>query len=797
MQKITQVRQFSSSSPNSLASESDSFFVSLLQSIQDAVVATDLEYRIIGWNAAAEKLYGWKEIEVLGKKARDVLKTTFLTASADEWRSVIKKNGHWSGTVIQYTKNELPLYLHASTSLVKNNKGKVIGAVAVNRDYTDKKASEEQLQFQANILSNVRDSIIVTDMKGIVTYWNQGAQNLFGYTTDEVIGKPVSLVYSMPKKKNLKEDLSQIVKGKDFIGEWKGKKKDGQEIWLDIKTTPLFDKEKNVQGFIGIARDITERKNMEGKIRFLAEAKTLLTSSLDYQRTLKNVAKIAVPTIADWCEVDLLDENGQIQQIVLHHNDPKKIALGKKLREIDPLDIAKETGIAKVIKTNEPEFYPFISKETILASAKSKEHAEILEKIGFTSALIVPLKALGKTIGAITFVTSESRRQLNTYDRQIIEQLASRAALAIENAMLYKEVAEEEQRLRELLANVPGLVWEAYGKPDETQQRIDFVSDYVESMLGYTVEEWLGTPNFWLKIVHPDDKKRAAEESVRIFTSKKGGISRFRWMTKDNNILWVEAHSFVIKNKIGKPIGMRGVTMDITQRMENENRKDEFISMASHELKTPITSMKVFTQILQKPTSGITDEKPRRYLQRMDEQLDKLTHLVNDLLDVSKIQAGKLSFKKHTFSLHELLQEVVENMQEITKDHAIRIRGTNSIAVHADRHRIGQVLINLLSNAIKYSPDNKEIIVTLAAKKDEVVVSVKDYGVGIDPIHQEKIFERFYRVYDNTDRTFPGLGMGLFISGEIIRRHTGRIWVKSKKGQGSTFYISLPIHEVQ
>ena len=226
---------------------------------------------------------------------------------------------------------------------------------------------------------------------------------------------------------------------------------------------------------------------------------------------------------------------------------------------------------------------------------------------------------------------------------------------------------------------------------------------------------------------------------------------------------------------------------------ESEARKDEFISMASHELKTPLTSLKGFTNLLQRRLTKQGDKQALHFLARMEEQLDKLSKLVSDLLDVTKMQTGKLEFREERFFLNELVRETLENLQGTTETHHLQLEEVTDVQVPGDKDRLGQVLINLLTNAIKYSPEADMVIVRVSADEHNAIVSVQDFGIGIAETHQEKIFERFYQVNDGTEKTFPGLGIGLYISSQIVRGHHGRLWVESAKGAGTTFYVSLPL----
>jgi two-component system CheB/CheR fusion protein len=232
---------------------------------------------------------------------------------------------------------------------------------------------------------------------------------------------------------------------------------------------------------------------------------------------------------------------------------------------------------------------------------------------------------------------------------------------------------------------------------------------------------------------------------------------------------------------------------DITVRQQLEQQKDEFVSIASHELKTPITSVKAYTQILGKRFLKANDMKSVELITKMDAQLDKLTDLIGDLLDVTKIEAGRIQFHESHFDFNDLVEETVEELQRTTEKHHIEQELQPSRTVYGDHERLGQVLINFLTNAIKYSPHADKIIVSTASDTDNVTLSVQDFGVGLSKEEQAKVFERFYRVGGSDQATYPGLGLGLYIASDIIKRHKGRVWVESVKAKGSTFYFSLPM----
>lgn len=220
--------------------------------------------------------------------------------------------------------------------------------------------------------------------------------------------------------------------------------------------------------------------------------------------------------------------------------------------------------------------------------------------------------------------------------------------------------------------------------------------------------------------------------------------------------------------------------------------RDNFISIASHELKTPVTSLKVYTEVLLKNFSAKGESKATEYMQKMNRQIDKLTFLIQDLLDVSRLQAGKLAFREEAFQINDVINEAIDNMLTVSTSHKILLKGKAKKLVWGDKERISQVINNFLTNAMKYSPKADKIKVIVTEEKKGVQVAVQDFGIGIGDKHLKKIFTRFYRVTDTDEQTYPGLGMGLYICYEIIKRHGGDIKVFSKKGKGSTFSFLIP-----
>ena len=237
----------------------------------------------------------------------------------------------------------------------------------------------------------------------------------------------------------------------------------------------------------------------------------------------------------------------------------------------------------------------------------------------------------------------------------------------------------------------------------------------------------------------------------------------------------------------------RSLEAEVKKSKMLEQQKDDFLAVASHELKTPVTSIKVYGQVLGQHLSKGDDREAIEISQKIDMQVNKLTRLIEDLLDVTKMRIGRIEYNNSFFDGNELIRGVVDDMRFVSSGHVIQTQLGESVELYADRERMAQVLTNLLSNAIKYSPLANTILVTSDRTDENFTIHVRDFGIGIAKSEQEKVFGRFYRVPGEELDTFPGLGLGLHISNEIVRRQNGKIWVDSNYGEGSVFSFSLPI----
>ncbi|HEX5024865.1 MAG TPA: PAS domain S-box protein, partial [Agriterribacter sp.] len=351
-------------------------------------------------------------------------------------------------------------------------------------------------------------------------------------------------------------------------------------------------------------------------------------------------------------------------------------------------------------------------------------------------------------------------------------------------------LTESENRFRNVANSIPALIWIA-----NAEGRCVYLNKQWYDYTGQTEKEALG--DGWLQSVHPTDGKITLDTFFNAKVNETPFVMEFRLKDGEGNYQWFLNSGVPHYNEHGNFQGYIGSCTDITDNKKLSQQKDEFMGVVSHELKTPVTSLKAFTQLLEMKFSAAGNQNASAIMRRMDTQINKLNSLISDLLDITRLDEGKIHFKTESFSFTDLVTETVEELQRISPSHTITTEIQFNCILDGDRERIGQVLTNFITNAVKYSPKSNRVIVRVTVKDSSVTCSVKDFGIGIDKSKQSLIFNRFYRVDGDQSDTFPGLGLGLYISAEIIKRQRGTIGFESEPGKGSVFYFSLPAQKIQ
>ncbi len=315
-----------------------------------------------------------------------------------------------------------------------------------------------------------------------------------------------------------------------------------------------------------------------------------------------------------------------------------------------------------------------------------------------------------------------------------------------------------------------------------------------QRLFGYTEAEVIGKS---IMMLIPEDRQE--EEPIILARLKSGErVEHFetKRITKDKKIIDLSLTISPVKDSKGTIIGFSKIARDITSKKQEEMRKNDFIAIVSHELKTPLTSVKSYIQVMLAKAKKEGGDFAINALSRAEMQTNKMTYMINDFLNLARLEEGKVRMNKERFELHVLMEELTADAQFLAAGHTIKLEGCEEVVVNADRDKISQIMINLLSNAVKYSPKGSTIAMGCEKHGDSVKVYVSDEGVGISPADQKRLFERFYRVENEKMKTVSGFGIGLYLVSEILKYHGSRIEVESEEGKGATFWFELKVEEV-
>jgi PAS domain S-box-containing protein len=565
---------------------------------------------------------------------------------------------------------------------------------------------------------------------------------------------------------------------------------------------------------------LARAERAERHAAFLAEASRVLAGSLDYEATLESVARLAVPRLADYCIVDLLDTERATRAVAVAHRDPAKEALAREMRSRFPPDPDRAHPVWEAFRTGRPQLIAEVGESWFQAVARSPRHLELMRGLGPRSQIVTPLVARGRALGVITFVYADSGRRYGPADLPLTNELAGRMALAVDNARLYREAQAAEQRYRALVDEVDAIVWEA----DPATWRFTFVSRRAEELTGYPLAAWLGDKDFWVNLIHPEDREGAVATCLAAMKEGRRAEFEYRAIAKDGRVLWFYDTAETVRDAAGRPERLRGLMIDTTARKQAEaereqllrreqaaraeaeaavRARDAFLARASHELRTPLTSALGTVRLLRRGRPGERPESPDALLAVADRNLTAMAALIEDLLDASKLAAGQETLTRERVDLAEAVGHSLEVVgpQAREKGVALRAAAPAGLALSADRLKLDQVLVNLLANAVKFTPAGGTITVEAEHDGDWVVIRVRDTGEGIAPDQLERIFEPFYqsgglgdsRVTDRRARRVRGTGLGLAICRQIIGLHGGAIRAESEgPGKGATFVVRLP-----
>jgi PAS domain S-box-containing protein len=521
------------------------------------------------------------------------------------------------------------------------------------------------------LVEGVRDyALLMLDSSGRVASWNQGAERLLGYRAEEILGQHLERLHT-PEDRERGAPFRQLnlaaAEGRSEEETWLVRK-DGSRFWGTDLLQALHDETGALVGFAKVARDISERKHAEDAQHFLFHASTRLAESLDYEATLSQVVRLAVPFLGDGCTLDVVEDGQPPWRTAAAHVDPAKARLLSELQRRSPPQAPARKLPARVLRSGCSELRAEVVEADLATFSQEEEVLEILRALGPRSLMVVPLPGREGIRGTLTFLITDSSRRFSSADLALAEELARRAATALDNAAL-----------------------------------------------------------FW-----------RVQEAVRA--------------------------------------------------------RDEFLSIASHELRTPLTSMHLQMQSLLRTVHQAREAPSRERLESklevVDRQERRLAKLVDRLLDISRLTAGRLELELEEVDLAALVRDVAARFEEDFRraGSPLHVQAEGPVIGLWDRMRLEEVVTNLLSNALKYG-GGKPVEVSLEARSDRLLLRVRDQGVGIALEDQERVFERFQRVSDYRQ---GGLGLGLWIVRRILEAMGGCIHLESRPGAGATFTVELP-----
>ena len=347
---------------------------------------------------------------------------------------------------------------------IRDAAGSLVGAVAIFADVTKLKETEEELRLGAEryltTLKSIGDAVIATDAQGRINFLNPVAEQLTQWKLEEASGKALGEVFriiSENTRLEVESPVDKVLREGKIVGLANHTLligKHGRELAIDDSGAPIFDRTGRLAGVVLVFRDVTEHRREEDRRQFLNEASTLLASSLEYGPTLTSVARLAVPTIADWCAVDILERDGSVARLAVAHVNPAKVRFAQEVEARYPSDPTAPTSVPSIIRSGKPLLMPEIPEALLVEAAVDDEHLRLIMELGLKSAMVVPLRARGKTFGAITFVAAESNRRFGPKDLSFAEELANCAALAVDNASLFREAQQASRAKDEFLATI-------------------------------------------------------------------------------------------------------------------------------------------------------------------------------------------------------------------------------------------------------------------------------------------------------------------------------------------------------
>jgi PAS domain S-box-containing protein len=719
----------------------------LISSSIDAIISTDPQMRVIIWNRGAERIFGYTEKEMLGQDIMKIVpkkdwgKAKRVLVNLSRTRSNKQAYQRVEGLGLRKNGTEVPIEI--SASIRKSEDTYII--TSIMRDITERKEAEEAIKRAAQdwrtTFDSINELIAVIDKDCRIVRVNKNFARAMKASIPEIIGKKCyELIHGTNQPHDYCPFKKATVSYKSTTAEYF---EPHLGIYLEETVSPIYDEQGNIVYCVHVARDITERKEADEKLRESEER---------YRDLFENASDLIQSVASD----------GHFVYV----NRAWRKALGYSEKEVAKLvvwDIIHPDHLAHCQEI----FQRVIAGET--------NHIET-----------VFVARNGRKIHVEGNANNYCRNGKVMATRGIFRDVTERKEAE-------EKLRESEERYRDLFENASDLIQSV-----TLDQHFVYVNKAWREALGYNQKE-ISSLVLW-DIVHPDYLQKCKETFRTVISGKAVNNVETVFVAKDGRPLHVEGNANAVF-KEGKVIATRGIFRDITERKETEAKlreidrmKSEFLSNVSHELRTPLQSVSGFTKLImngQVPDPATQQE----FLQIIDRETTHLGNLINSLLDISRLESGRFKINKQLVPIRDIIIDSVKSFHTLARDKNISL--VEDIppqlpAIQADAERMRQVVINLVSNAIKYSDPGGTVNIRVTQRGDKLTLKVSDRGIGLSPEARQHLFERFYRAEDKLSR--GGTGLGLYISKQIIDAHGGKIWAKSKLGEGSTFSFTLPLN---
>jgi two-component system phosphate regulon sensor histidine kinase PhoR len=737
------------------------------EAASDAIVRIDADGAIAAWSPGAQALYGYVSGEIVGRPLADLLAEP---DAADRILESMRSGQRLSDELMDQQRRDGTNF---SASVTVFPSAESAEAIVAARDVGELRRTTDELRAaEAKYRSLVEHLPVVTYVRSLAgdretTFVSPQIDRLVGYTADEWLEDPDLL-----RRLVHADDRDRVAAEEDAVDGGKGLRtsyrlvaRDGRIVWVREEAVAVLDESGRPLCIQGYLLDVSDRKAAEEernerraaeaaaaadarerqrRIDFVAEAAAVLASSLDLRTTLRQVAALAARELAEWCVVDVLEDDGSLTRIAAEGAEPHALAA-------EP-DAHPEPEVLDVIRTRQPDL--------------SEAHMRL------------PLVSRGRrTAGALTLVAGEHGARYAAEDLPSARALAEMIALAIDNSRLHAEVKAQADATKVLTHVGEGVFFLDRGG------FIRLWNPASAAITGVSAEAAVGKPAseaipYWAELF----------ERVPIGTTREPARAATLPLETERGERWIAISGVQFFG------GTVHAFRDVTEEHRLDDLKAEFIATASHELRTPLAAVYGAAQTLRRHDFALDDAGRERFISMIVDESDRLARIVNQILLANQLEVGRLDLETEPFDAADLVERVVESARtHAPSDIRFDIKVAEGVPpVAADKDRARQVLVNLVENAVKYSPGGGRIELGLEPADGAVLFRVSDEGLGIPAGEQRRIFEKFYRLDPNMTQGIGGTGLGLYICSELVERMGGRIWLKSEKGKGSAFFFQLP-----